>query len=211
MGNTEDISKPGTWYLFDYGMVISTAPEPADWAALKLETGQHLQDPASPYWTHRESYDAGLLSPAAYWAAVLALPEADEERVRVLEDLDAAQWSHLNPDTAGILRALEGEGAKLAVLSNMPTEMSRRYLRDSAWARHFAKTYFSGPLGMTKPDRRIFELVLKDLHAEPGDVVFIDDNEANISAARALGIRTVHFRPPGDADPTDLRELLGRM
>ena len=32
-----------------------------------------------------------------------------------LEDLDAAQWSHLNADTVSVLETLRGAGGKLAV------------------------------------------------------------------------------------------------
>ncbi|KAD3632848.1 HAD-IA family hydrolase [Arthrobacter yangruifuii] len=199
------LSSPGMWYLFDYGMVISTAPEPADWDALQAQAGRDLAHADSRYWTHREAFDAGTLTPADYWAAVLGRT-VEEERLAVLEDLDAAQWSRLNPATVGVLQSLADEGARLALLSNMPEGMSERYLRESSWAQYFEKTYFSGPLRMTKPDRRIFEHVLRDLPAAPGDVVFIDDNTRNISAAQALGFRTVLF-----GAGTDLRRELADL
>ena len=203
------VSRSGTWYLFDYGMVVSTAPDTEDWRTLQKEAGVDLQPVTSPYWKFRDDFDGGKLSPAQYWAAVLGVPEVDAVRVEVLEALDAAQWAHLNPATLDVLDTLGGEGARLALLSNMPAEMSARYLRESPWAGYFTRTYFSGTLGLAKPDRRIFEYVLQDLGAAPGDVVFIDDNEANIAAARALGFHTVHFRPAGSsAEPTDLRLVL---
>ncbi|MCC3264990.1 HAD family hydrolase [Arthrobacter gengyunqii] len=198
------LSRSGTWYLFDYGMVLSTQPEPADWAALERETGMQLAAASSPYWRHREDYDAGTHTPAEYWTRVLGTP-VSAEQLQVLEDLDAKQWSHLNPDTMAVLETLSGEGAQLALLSNMPARMSARYLQESPWAAYFARTYFSGQLGMIKPDRRIFVHVLDELGAAPEDVVFIDDNVRNIEASRALGLQTVHFGPR-----TDLRrELAG--
>lgn len=196
------LSRSGMWYLFDYGMVISTAPEPEDWIALEQETGLDLQPAGSPYWFRREDFDAGHFTPAAYWSGVLG-HAVEDSRVRVLEELDAAQWAHLNPATLAVLDTLRNEAAQLALLSNMPADMSRRYLRGSGWAHYFAKTYFSGQLGLTKPDPRIFRHVLADLPAAPGDVVFIDDNEQNIAAARALGLQTVHHGPG-----TDLRQEL---
>ncbi|WP_258073585.1 HAD family phosphatase [Arthrobacter sp. 08Y14] len=199
-----ELSRP--WYLFDYGMVISTEPEREDWAALERETGmQHLEAASSPYWRHREDYDAGTYTPAQYWARVLGRP-VSADQLRVLEELDAAQWSHLNADTMAVLETLSGDGARLALLSNMPGGMAERYLREAAWPARFARTFFSGPLGMIKPDRRIFAHVLDKLGAAPADVVFIDDNVRNIEAARELGLYTVHFAPG-----TDLRQALARF
>lgn len=199
------VSRPGTWYLFDYGMVISTAPEPGDWEALRRETGRDLQAASSPYWTHREDFDAGRLSPGEYWGAVLGQPDPGEDRVRVLEALDAAQWSHLNTGTLELLADLGREGARLALLSNMPRQMSLAYQAGASWPQFFEHTFFSGQLGLAKPDRRVFGHVLHTLQAAPGDVVFIDDNLLNVEAARSLGMRAVHFGPG-----TDLRRELSR-
>ena len=202
------LSRAGCWYLFDYGMVISTAPEPADWDTMEQAAGRELRNPSSPYWRHRDAFDAGLLSPYVYWARVLGVPELEDGHVDTMEALDAAQWSHLNPSTMEILGTLQGEGAQLALLSNMPEQMSVRYLNGSAWSGYFAKTYFSGRLRLAKPDPRIFAHVLADLPAAPRDVVFIDDNKANIAAAQAMGVRTVLFGPGTDLgrELADLRK-----
>ncbi|MDN3480445.1 HAD family phosphatase [Arthrobacter sp. APC 3897] len=202
----EKTDSSGTWYLFDYGMVISAEPEPEDWAALERETGlRGLAAASGPYWNHRDDYDAGRHTPAQYWARVLGRP-VGAEQLRALEELDAAQWAHVNADTLAVLETLSEEGARLALLSNMPASMADQYLREAAWPARFTRTFFSGPLGMSKPDPRIFTHVLDELGAVPADVVFIDDNVRNIGAARELGLHTVHFRPG-----TDLRQELARF
>jgi putative hydrolase of the HAD superfamily len=48
--------------------------------------------------------------------------------------------------------------------------------------------------GVAKPDPRIFELTWKRLGVQPEEMLFLDDNEANIVAARALGIHAIHCR-----------------
>lgn len=194
--------RPGTWYLFDYGMVISAAPLQADWDALREATGLDLQHASSPYWATRLEFDGGALSPAAYWSGVLGR-EAEADEVARLEELDARQWSRLNPRTMQVLQDLAEEGAQLALLSNMPVQMSSRYESGAPWATYFRKRYFSGRLGMVKPDSRIYKHVLADLGAAPKDVVFIDDNAANIDAAQALGIQAVRH-----TEDTDLRQEL---
>ncbi|UWX98173.1 HAD family phosphatase [Arthrobacter zhaoxinii] len=194
------------WYLFDYGMVISTAPAPEDWRLLEQATGRReLESGTSPYWERREDFDAGRLTPAQYWGSVLGR-DAGPDEVETLEGMDAAQWAHLNPRTLEVLETLRSSGANLALLSNMPDRMSRRYSAESPWVNHFSKLYFSGQMGLVKPDPRIFDRVAADLGATPEGIVFIDDNPQNISTARALGFQTVLH-----TGGTDLRAELARL
>lgn len=171
-------------------MVVSTAPKPSDWHTLEHATGLDLGPKSSPYWASREAFDAGKLSPEEYWAAVLdrSVTSAD---VEWLEAHDSAQWSHLNSRTLAILETLQGEGANVALLSNMPIRMAQQHLAESSWTDYFSRLYFSGMLGLAKPDPQIFDHVLADLEARPQDVVFIDDNATNVAAARVLGFRTI--------------------
>ena len=197
------LSRPGTWFLFDYGMVISAAPLQEDWDALREATGLDLQHASSPYWTARLEFDGGALSPAAYWSGVMGRTAGADEVAR-LEELDARQWSRLNPRTLEVLELLAGEGAQLALLSNMPAEISYRYESAAPWAPYFRKRYFSGRLGMVKPDSRIYKHVLADLGVAAGSIVFIDDSAANIAAAGSMGLQTIQH-----TERTDLqRELL---
>jgi len=199
------LSRPDFWYLFDYGMVVSTAPERADWRALEYVTGLDLEPVSSSYWANRLAFDAGKLSPADYWGGVLSRSVSAAE-IELLETLDFAQWSHLNSHTLVVLETLRSENARVALLSNMPAQMSARHVAGSSWTRFFPKLYFSGLLGQVKPDQQIFNHVVADLGARPGDVVFIDDNAANIEAARHLGFRTVLH-----TSATDLREELSKF
>ena len=57
----------------------------------------------------------------------------------------------------------------------------------------------SGDEKLVKPDPAIYHLALARFGLEPHEAVFIDDNEANVLAARALGIRSIHFK---DAEST---------
>ncbi|WP_372700071.1 HAD family hydrolase [Arthrobacter sp. JSM 101049] len=184
----------GDWYLFDYGMVISDAPAAADWDRLHEATGRPMDDAGSTYWAHRHAFDAGSLESTGYWAAVLdrAVEAAEAER---LDRLDARLWSRLNPRTVEVLQALQARGSHLALLSNMPVRMSEIFTAEATWSAFFERLFFSGPLGLGKPDRRIYEHVLRELGVDGSDVVFIDDKSENIEAARELGLRAVHHVP----------------
>ena len=185
------------WLLFDYGMVISDAPQESDWARLGRATGLDLRHHEGPYWRSRLDFDAGRIDAAAYWSSVIGGPVSAELLVQ-LEELDAAQWSHLYPRTISALETLHSRNQRLALLSNMPAGMAATYSSEADWVQYFRQLFFSGVLGMAKPDRRIFDHVLDVLGARPEHVIFIDDNDANIAAARSLGLQTVHFRPGMD-------------
>ncbi len=199
------LSRPNFWYLFDYGMVVSTAPKASDWRALEHVTGVDLEPKTSTYWANRGAFDSGQLNPQEYWSGVLGRP-ASRVEVESLEDLDLAQWSHLNLTTLSVLETLQNEEARVALLSNMPVQMSKRHLYESSWTKYFSKLYISGQLGFAKPERRIFDHVLVGLDVRPEDVVFIDDSAANIASAQKLGYRTVLH-----TSATDLRVELSEI
>ncbi|MGI9611461.1 MAG: HAD family hydrolase [Acidimicrobiales bacterium] len=52
----------------------------------------------------------------------------------------------------------------------------------------FDRRYLSYELGLVKPDAEIFERVLADLDMAAPNVLFLDDNQVNVDAARAVGL-----------------------
>ncbi|MHA7142144.1 MULTISPECIES: HAD family hydrolase [unclassified Arthrobacter] len=181
------------WYLFDYGMVISNAPTPEDWLNLEDAAGVQLMDPGSPYWQHRLDFDAGRKTSVEYWSLVTGR-DVTESRTDLLDTLDANQWSHFNLETLDVLEELSSQGARLALLSNMPAPMVARF-EQASWTGYFTKMYFSSVLQLVKPQREIFEHVLRDLGAEPHEVTFVDDAQVNVAAAQELGIDAMLHQP----------------
>jgi putative hydrolase of the HAD superfamily len=187
-------ARPGHWFLFDFGMVISLAPEPEDWRALEEATGVELESGSSGYWRYRADYDAGRATSVQYWSNAVGRPVSVACAAQ-FDALDARQWSHCNLDTLDVLEELDRSGAGLALLSNMPAPMADTFLASSPWVRYFRRLFFSGRLGLLKPDPAIFRHVLVELQADPAQVTFIDDVAANVEAAERLGMRTVQFSP----------------
>ncbi len=74
----------------------------------------------------------------------------------------------------------------------------------------FDAVVISAEVGMRKPEERIFRHAIDLLGLEPGECVFIDDLEANVTAAEAVGMTGVLH---SDAVTTMARlsELLGVM
>ncbi len=57
----------------------------------------------------------------------------------------------------------------------------------------FEKAYFSHEMGMRKPDKEIFELVINEQQLIPEETLFIDDSIQHIEAAGKTGMLTHHL------------------
>ena len=64
----------------------------------------------------------------------------------------------------------------------------------------FEKTYFSHQIGIKKPNKEIFELVLNENNLIPEETLFIDDTKTHLVSAEKLGIKTHYLRNGEDID-----------
>jgi putative hydrolase of the HAD superfamily len=116
---------------------------------------------------------------------------------------------HTKPDTVALLLRLHARGVPLYCLSNISSDLFR-YLRErhSFWPV-FRGIAISGDLKMIKPEPEIFRYLLQRYGLVATETVFIDDNEPNIAAARALGIHTVWFKNAAQCE-SELEVLLAK-
>lgn len=89
-----------------------------------------------------------------------------------------------DPDMLALAAELRAAGLRTALLSN---SWGRTYPADVL--ADFAPVVISGDVGLRKPQAAIYELMLDRLGLPADECVFIDDNEANVDGARAVGMR----------------------
>lgn len=70
----------------------------------------------------------------------------------------------------------------------------------------FNKCYLSNDLHLAKPDLEIYRKVLADCGAMPDECLYLDDNPANVEAARQLGWNAVV-----SSSPEQTIEILGKF
>jgi len=91
---------------------------------------------------------------------------------------------------------LAGEFKKefsLALLSNDVKEWSS-YLRCKFGLNEiFEEVVISGDVGLRKPDKKIFQLLLDRIKVPAEDCIFVDDNLRNVNAAGEIGIKSIRF------------------
>lgn len=78
---------------------------------------------------------------------------------------------------------------KIAILSDL-TFFDKKRINDQYNLSKFDKVYLSFEIGISKPDRRIYEYVLNDLKIPAENILFIDDNIFNILMAKNYGWNT---------------------
>ncbi len=93
----------------------------------------------------------------------------------------AARWSW-DEQLLGYVARL-GSRMRTAIVSNAWPHTRARLAADGV-ADLFDEVVLSCEAGVAKPDRRIFELALGRLGAEPGRTLFIDDTPGHVAAAR---------------------------
>jgi 2-haloacid dehalogenase len=105
-----------------------------------------------------------------------------------------------------ILRVLKNEEYPLYALSNWPAEKFALVRPSYPFFDWFDGLVISGEVGLMKPDKAIFELLLERIGRPAHECLFIDDHDRNIIAAKELGFQTILFHSPQQLK-TDLRNL----
>ena len=84
--------------------------------------------------------------------------------------------------------------------------------REAAMFDRFRDIVVSGDEKLVKPDAAIYRLAIDRFGVDPATTVFIDDNEANVAGAAAVGLIALHFtgEPRLRADLTRLGLLAQR-
>ena len=98
------------------------------------------------------------------------------------------------------LRRIKESGRRILYLSNY----SHKIMRECADALYFLPEMdgglFSCDFHMVKPDPDFFRLLIEKYQLDPSRCVFIDDIETNLEGAQAVGMHTILFENPAQAE-----------
>jgi 2-haloacid dehalogenase len=100
------------------------------------------------------------------------------------------------PGTVELLAELRATGVPLYALTNWSAETFALALERFEFLDWFDGLLVSGEERIVKPDPAIFQLLLDRFGLDAGATLFVDDSEANVAAADALGFDAVRFRDP---------------
>lgn len=182
--------------VFDlYGVIARTqTPE----AIRRIEGLAGVPGPVfwDAYWACRPAYDAGQES-AAYWAEVASRLGVSFPDVPALVEADLDSWTDVDDAMVALVGELADSGRTLGLLSNIIGDLVPRFeARHGALLDRFDALVYSCHIGVAKPDPRAYEICAERLGVKPGDVLFFDDTERNVRAAREAGMRAEVFTGP---------------
>lgn len=157
---------------------------------------------AQAFWEERPA-----LRGEASWLDLL--PRMLERwRIEDAYDVVVRTWLSIEPVTAprDLVREVRARGARCYLASNQDRHRAA-YMHDRlGYADLLDGEFYSSDLGAAKPEVAYFEAILSRLGLRPDQVLFVDDNSANVAAARSIGLAAETWSYREDA--TVLREHL---
>jgi 2-haloacid dehalogenase len=103
-------------------------------------------------------------------------------------------------ETVAVLERLRANGVPLYALTNWNAETFVYARERYAFLKHFRGIVVSGEEHCVKPEPTIYRRLFDRYQLAPSGCVFIDDSEANVQGARAVGMHTIHFQSAGQLE-----------
>ena len=91
------------------------------------------------------------------------------------------------------ISALRDKGYVCCLASNQQSHRARFMSETLGYSKYFDKEFYSCDLGFMKPDERFFQSILTGIAKPANTVLFIDDQESNVLAARSAGLNGAVF------------------
>ena len=131
------------------------------------------------------------------WTDAEALLIAEHPEKADLIRAFRANWWEMIPgaiaDNVAILADLIRRGYDVTALTNWAPDTFALAEAEFPFLKTFRGITVSGRVGLIKPEPGIYLLHAKTFGLEPAATLFIDDNPANVAAARALGWQAVQY------------------
>lgn len=98
----------------------------------------------------------------------------------------------VNLQTIEFIKNLREKGYKTYILSNAPLDIPD-FLERNDLNKYFDGKVISAQEKVSKPNRKIYELILNRFSLNPNESLFLDDKQENIDAAISCGINGYVF------------------
>lgn len=133
-------------------------------------------------------YKVGKMTDEEYWSWAISewkLNLSWQEIIKIMID-----GYDVNPDVVEVVKKLRELGYKTAICtSNFPARING--LQEKfGFLNDFDIKALSYKIGVNKPDRKIYEELVRLSNILPEQIVLADDNASSIAGAKAVGITT---------------------
>lgn len=117
-----------------------------------------------------------------------------EAQMEEIKKLWTSTWTLTEPMRCLIINLKKHY--KLAILSNSDELNSNNYF-SKGWYSYFNCLILSHEIGIIKPDKKIYKIVLGKLQLPAEECIFIDDQIEALRPAKHLGMKTILFKSIG--------------
>ena len=165
----------GVFFPDEYAGIRSLCP---DEVALETIEKRYYDKPTSEqFWNDVRKY--------------FSLTESDAQLRELYNAENAAQQAH-ETEMRRYAKLLS-RTYRLALLSNQTSDRTA-YLRATKDWSAFEQLFFSSDIGLAKPQKEIFDFVIKKLKVKPQECQFIDDAAENVAAAQQAGMSSMQYQ-----------------
>jgi len=185
--------------IFDIGGVLENTPR-TGWVQ-KWETLLHLAPGELDVRLTDvfRSGSIGTISEAEVEKRVGAITGMDQMQIDAfMADLWEEYLGTLNIELAGYFAGLRSR-YRTGILSNSFVGAREKEQAHYGFGDECDLIIYSHEEGMQKPDPRFYALACARLGVQPEEVVFLDDVEGHVAAARAFGIHAILFTDTAQA------------
>ncbi len=134
-----------------------------------------------------KEYSIGKLSGNVFWKKI-GLPESSEEIF--LKEFELSVPISFFKDFK--------EEYILAIISNLPEEWGFKLLELNELNNLFDYVLISGKEKIAKPQKEVYERLLRLSHMPPSSILFIDDKKSYLKGAKEVGMKTVWIKNDED-------------
>jgi putative hydrolase of the HAD superfamily len=151
---------------------------------------RHGGAPSTVVEEHYRAASLGNITEDEFWRKIGLSPSCED---------DYLSEFMLSPGVLETLDMTARMGLRVAVLTNDVPRWSRKLRERFRLTEHIQTWVVSGEERCRKPDRGIYDSLIRKLGVTTNHtVLFVDDREKNLDTARRLGWQTVLFNPETD-------------
>lgn len=149
-------------------------------------------------YTPPDAWDPAVEVVAQFPGAITGAP-IDEQRIRTvahelghanrIDDI-VAVWStfHVLEPILEVVALVRAAGTPCYLATNQDSYRAARMRAEAPYGDVLDGTYYSCDIGAAKPSAAFFEHIATDLALAPDQLLFLDDQPANVAGARSAGL-----------------------
>ena len=135
-------------------------------------------------------FNKGLIVTEKFFEELFNVP-IPEVQMKEIKNIWTTNWVATN-EMVKLVESLK-ENYILAILSNSDALGVKNCFK-KGWFSHFDHLVLSHEVGILKPDKRIYKIMLDKLNVGAKNCLFIDDQEDALKPAREIGMETILFK-----------------